>query len=215
MNTDIATTTITAVAGFATSLVTIALPVYLQNRQLKGRVSDLEGSVEQVGRGLAVGYYFNFIEPVCRLLQDVDITVLLQDTDEKGERKQAKFAKDDVRISVIYPAGLTGSQTDRCGDRLKGLSKGEIILGQQRRNFSITYAILLRDGKPNLQICDVAKPTTALKNYLETFENKNPGDPEWPDLAERGLKSFFDTIKNLCERAQGAGVNQLLFDPVN
>ena len=212
MNTDIVTTSITAIGGFVTSLVTVALPIYLQKQQLKTRVTELEGSVEQVARGLAVGYYFNFIEPVCRLLQDVDITVQLE---ENGERKQVKFVKDDVRISIIYPAGLTGSQTDRCGDRIKGLGKGEIILGQQRRNFAITYAIVLRNDKQTLQIRDVAKPTTALKNYIETFENKNPGDAEWPELAERGLKSFFDTIKNLCQRAQGAGVYQLMFDPVN
>ena len=72
---------ITGVVAVLTTLITVWLPIRQKNKELKVQNDDLNKKVEHMAStGVAIGYYFNFIEMVYKVIAESK-TIKLEITD--------------------------------------------------------------------------------------------------------------------------------------
>ena len=212
---------ITGVVSVITTLITVWLPIRQKNKELKLQNRDLKKKVEHMAStGVAIGYYFNFIEMLYKVM-DESKTIKLEIYDaNKGITKTQEFDSNKVRMEVILPRSLDGSSFVAAAAVRDAYKKGDIVRVGNKRNFGINYSI--HDNNSLLAV-DMPGPLSAVEKYLKTLPDFN--DTIDPDSGKYVVKSdseayrkrqieeinnFITTIKKLIEDNRYA-INKVTF----
>jgi hypothetical protein len=166
--------------------------------------------------GLAVGYYYNFLEPVSSAMNCAELELF---SEVKGSvpqqfKSEGKFKLDDVRVQIIVPSKLTASAFQRCQEEFNSMCKGFLFLPQNKRYYGINYSMTKLDSRSELQIVDLARPIMAAKRYYEDIVKLDTSDDlntEWLKTQVAEIKAFKESLCRLQKRGYGALVNKLDF----
>ena len=159
--------------------------------------------------GLAVGYYYNFLDVIGRQLSTGSVTL----NQGASDGSETNFDLAATRIQIIVPERLDGSAFERCVAEFDRSLKGAVYLNEQRRNYGINYLVVDLAGSKQLTIIDLARPAMALKRYYEdvvhidTYSGGN--DAHWRELQKAELAAFAETLKRLQERGYAQLANKL------
>jgi hypothetical protein len=163
-----------------------------------------------VSIGLAVGYYYNFLDPVSDVIERDELS--LYSTPAGGESRQ--FKSEDVRVLIILPGRLEVTAFQRCEEEFKALHKGFIYLSQNKRYYGINYALTELPGRTELAIVDLARPIMSAKRYYEDIvklDTHEEADEKWLKIQVAEITAFKETLRRLQKRGYGALVNKLDF----
>lgn len=172
------------------------------------RVGKRESDV--IAIGLAVGYFYNFLDPVSTLIES-DQFVIYSSKDDKTGRK---FAADDIRVQIIIPTRLDVATFKRCEDEFKTPFNGLIYLARNKRYYGINYVLNELPSKVELTIIDLARPIMSAKYYYENIVKLNTGDDtdeKWLKAQVAEITAFKETLRGLQKRGYGVLVNKLDF----
>lgn len=154
--------------------------------------------VTTITQGLAVGYFYNFLQDINAILEN-DIKVLFEDQTQKT------FSRDQVEIQLVIPKRLNAASIRHARDSIKGERQADIM--RPGRNFKINYA-LENDGA-KLIIKDLIRASFSIKEYMEQYLKLDPDTEEWRSLETQPLNKFRQTIELLCNKSQGVAINQV------
>ncbi len=159
--------------------------------------------------GLAVGYYYNFLEPLSSEINRDEFTI---SASKDGDNKRM-FPAEDVRVQIIIPGKLDVFAFDRCETDFKTLHKGFIYLRQQKRYYGINYSLTTLPSKVQLTIVDLARPVMSIKRYYEDILQLDTTDSEsnWMKIQSAEILAFKESVRRLQSRGYGALVNKLDF----
>ena len=195
------------VTGVATVLAAV-VPLLIQNLKLRRRLQD----APTVARGLAVGYFHNFLRPVSELLNQATLEVKF-DPNEKRIKSPAgaacKFASKQVEIVLIVPKRLSAATLNHATDEARLSQQAEIVRPGANRGFTVNYDLLERGGQMILVIRDLVRPYFAIKYYAEDYLKMDQDSESWRNLEVESLAEFRQTIERLRTKAEGVGINQI------
>jgi hypothetical protein len=160
--------------------------------------------------GLAVGYYYNFLDPVSAVIERDDFSLYF--SPDGGKTRQ--FNSEDIRVQIIVPGRLDVHAFQRCEDEFKGLNKGFVYLSQNKRYYGINYALTELPSKTELTIIDLARPIMSAKRYyedilkLDTYKETNE---KWMKIQVAEITAFKESLRRLQKRGYGGLVNKLDF----
>jgi hypothetical protein len=221
MDITILVAVITGVASILTTLITVWLPIRQKNKELKVQNQELKTKVEHMAStGVAIGYYFNFIEVVYKVI-DESKTIQLEIYDEnKNIAETREFESDKVRMEIIIPRSLDGSSFVAAATTLDSYKKGDILRVGNKRNFGINYSI--QDNNVLVAV-DMPSPLSAVEKFLKTLPDFNDTiDPESGKYVIKSdseayrkrqieeIENFIKTIKKLIEDNRYA-INKVAF----
>lgn len=160
--------------------------------------------------GLAVGYYYNFLDPVSSVIERDEFELYSSPTDASPR----KFQSEEVRVEVIIPSRLEVEAFQRCENEFKATNRGFIFLSQNKRYYGVNYTLTELPGKSMLTIVDLARPIMATKRYYEDLlkqDTHDDTDEKWMKSQIAEITAFKETIRRLQKRGYGALVNKLDF----
>lgn len=160
--------------------------------------------------GLAVGYYYNFLDPVSAVIERDEFS--LYSTPTGGDARQ--FQSENVRVQLIVPGRLDVNSFQRCEDEFKGLHKGFIFLSQNKRYYGINYVLTELPSKTELTIVDLARPIMSAKRYYEDIaklDTYKDTDEKWMKIQVAEITAFKESLRRLQKRGYGGLVNKLDF----
>jgi hypothetical protein len=162
-----------------------------------------------VSPGLALGYFYNFLDPVSGVIRRDEFSLYLSPM----EGESAKFRSEDVRLQIIVPERLDVSSFERCESEFKELQKGFIYLSENKRFYGINYSTTKLATRSELMIVDLARPLMAVKRYYEDIIklDTDPESSEWMKIQIAERTAFKETLRGLQRRGYGALVNRLDF----
>ena len=200
MNKDI----VVAMIGAAGAVLAAAVPLLIQNIRLRRRLQD----APTVARGLAVGYFHNFLRPISQLLGNAALEVKF-DSKEQRIKSQAQFSSKQVELVLIIPKRLSAASINHATDEARLSQQAEILRPGSNRGFTVNYDLLERGGQKILVIRDVVKPYFAIKYYAEDYLKMDQDSEPWRELEIETLAEFRRTIERLRMKAEGVGINQI------
>jgi len=201
---------ITGVVSVGTTLITVWLPIHQKNKELNVQNVLLKKKVEHMAStGVAIGYYFNFIEMIYKII-DESKTIKLEIPEGNNETtKIQEFDSDKVRMEIILPRSLDGSSFVAAAAIRDSYKKGDIVRVGNKRNFGINYSIQDND---TLLAIDMPGPLSAVEKYLKTLPDfSDTIDPETGKYIIKSdseayrkrqieeIENFIRTIKKLIE----------------
>jgi hypothetical protein len=160
--------------------------------------------------GLAVGYYYNFLDPVSAVIERDEFELFSSPTG--GESRQ--FRSENVRVQIIIPARLDVHAFQRCEEEFKALHKGAVYLSQNKRYYGVNYALTELPSKAELTLVDLARPIMSAKRYyedivkLDTYQEANE---KWLKIQVAEIAAFKESLRRLQKRGYGGLVNKLDF----
>ncbi|HXG47942.1 MAG TPA: STING domain-containing protein [Methylomirabilota bacterium] len=160
--------------------------------------------------GLAVGYYYNFLDPVSGVIKRDEFQ--LYASPAGGESRT--FSSENVRVQIILPARLDVHAFQRCEEEFKALHRGAVLLKENNRYYGVNYALTELPGRTELTIVDLARPIMAAKRYyediakLDTHEETNE---KWLKIQVAEITAFKESLRRLQKRGYGGLVNKLDF----
>lgn len=160
--------------------------------------------------GLAVGYYYNFLDPVSGEIDRDELELYSSPTDTSPK----KYKAQDVRVQIIIPSRLDVQAFQRCEEEFKATHKGFIFLRQNKRYYGINYALTELPTKSELTIIDLARPIMSAKRYYEDIlkqDTHDDSDEKWVKSQIAEITAFKEAIRRLQKRGYGALVNKLDF----
>lgn len=163
-----------------------------------------------VSVGLAVGYYYNFLDPVSGVIERDELELYSSPTDTSPK----KFQAEDVRVQIIIPTRLDVQAFQRCEDEFKATHKGFVFLRQNKRYYGINYTLTELPNKSELTIIDLARPIMSAKRYYEDIlrlDTSSDTDEKWVKSQIAEITAFKEAIRRLQKRGYGALVNKLDF----
>jgi hypothetical protein len=173
-----------------------------------------------VSIGLAVGYFYNFLDPVNSVIQDDDFTLFQpaeNDAPLSLESPKTKFDSENVNMQVIIPKRLDVEAFKACEDEFRPYSKGFIYLKRNKRFYGVNYFLAQIGKNQRLTIVDLARPAMAIKRYYEEILGMKTyveGDEKWFKIQLTELAAFRESLKNLQKLGYGVLVNKLSFSEV-
>ncbi len=172
------------------------------------RVGNHESDV--IAIGLAVGYFYNFLDPVSALIESDQFVIFSSAEDKVGR----KFEADDIQVQIIIPSRLDVATFGRCEAEFKTPFKGLIYLARNKRYYGINYELKELPGKTHLTIVDLARPIMSAKQYYENIVKLDTGsdtDEKWLKTQVAEITAFKETLRGLQKRGYGVLVNKLDF----
>ncbi len=160
--------------------------------------------------GLAVGYYYNFLDPVSGVIERDELEIYSSPTDASPK----KFQSENVRVQIIIPSRLDVQAFQRCEEEFKATQKGFIFLNQNKRYYGVNYALTELPTKSELTIIDLARPIMSAKRYYEDIlkqDTHDDTDEKWLKSQLSEITAFKEAIRRLQKRGYGALVNKLDF----
>jgi Prokaryotic STING domain len=160
--------------------------------------------------GLAVGYYYNFLDPVSGVIER-DEFELFDSPDSPASRK---FLSPDIRVEIILPSRLSVEAFQRCEQEFSETHKGFVFLRQQNRYYGINYILVERPSGTSLTIIDLARPLMSTKRYYEDIlkeDTHDETDNKWIKWQAAEIAAFKESIRRLQKRGYGGLVNKLDF----
>lgn len=173
-----------------------------------------------VSIGLAVGYFYNFLDPLNNVLVvnalDLYTTPELESKEEGVLAPKKTFELEDVHVEIIIPKRLDPEARLACDSVFRQYDKGFFDMKQNKRFYGINYFTSTVGGKEKLTIVDLARPAFAAQRFYEdvlgqrTFKN----DEKWYTTQLSELAAFKQTVINLSRLGNGVLVNRLSFKEV-
>lgn len=160
--------------------------------------------------GLAVGYYYNFLDPVSGVIERDELELYSSSTDPAPRKFEAK----DVKVEIIIPSRLDVYAFQRCEDEFKNTQKGFIFLRQNKRYYGVNYEVKESTATGQLIIVDLARPIMSAKRYYEDILKQDTHDDtneKWVKSQIAEITAFKEAIRRLQKRGYGALVNKLDF----
>ena len=160
--------------------------------------------------GLAVGYYYNFLDPISGVIERDELALYSSPTDTSPK----KFKSEDVRVQIIIPSRLNVEAFKRCEAEFKSTHKGFIYLSQNKRYYGVNYTMTELSTKSELTIVDLARPIMSTKRYYEDIlkqDTHDDTDKKWMKIQAAEITAFKEAIRRLQKRGYGALVNKLDF----
>lgn len=171
------------------------IPFLTENQKSNSKLDE----VTTITQGLAVGYFYNFLQVINAMLEHNIIKVRFEDQTQKT------FSRDQVDILLVIPKRLNAASINHAKDSIRGERQADII--RPGRDFKINYA-LQNDGA-KLIIKDLVRPCFTIKEYMEQYLKLDPDTEEWRSLETQPLNKFRQTIEGLCNKSQGVAINQV------
>lgn len=158
-----------------------------------------------VSRGLATGYYYNFIKDI---FEEESITVITKDGTEHI------YMTDSITLDIILPSKLTEAAIKLA----RNYETRDTNEGQIRRGTKRPFPIHFQGDSKKLRIIDMAGPINALALYIDNLPRYKDTDG---DTTSRLLKkqssereNFKKTIISLY-RSKGFGEGKISFKDEN
>jgi len=166
-----------------------------------------------VGVGLAVGYFYNFLDPVSQAIdrEEFEIYSQTENSEPPQFRSEGQFTSEKTLVQIIVPKRLNVEAFKRCEAEFKDKSKGFLFLPQNKRYYGVNY---FTPSAGELTIIDLARPIMAAKRYYEDIlklDTHNESDERWLKIQQAELTAFKESLRRLQARGYGALVNQLDF----
>jgi hypothetical protein len=198
-------------------LMSVALGAAALAEKLVNRMFDAPKKVAEptlFAPGLAVGYYFNFLDVVARQLEVGKIK--LSESADAGDKPgpETEFDLANTNIQIIMPAYLRGESFQRCSEEFSQTLRGSIYLNAQGRYYGINYRVFKAGDAKKLTIVDLARPAMVLKRCYEDMvrnidTDPNSKDGRWRDLQQLKLAAFETTIRKMQARGYEILANKL------
>lgn len=163
-----------------------------------------------IATGLAVGYYYNFLDPVSGEIERDELELYSSPKDPAPRRFEAK----DVKVEIIIPSRLDVNAFQRCEDEFRNTEKGFIFLRQNKRYYGVNYEVRGSAATGQLIIVDLARPIMSAKRYYEDILKQDTHDDtnqKWLKNQIAEITAFKEAIRRLQKRGYGALVNKLDF----
>lgn len=163
-----------------------------------------------VSVGLAVGYYYNFLDPVSGVIERDELELYSSPNDKSPNR----YSSDQTRVQIIIPNRLDVAIFQRCELEFKNTDKGFIYLRQNKRYYGINYSLSVTSSNSTLTIVDLARPIMSTKRYYEDIlkqDTHDDTDEKWIKSQIAEITAFKEAIRRLQKRGYGALVNKLDF----
>jgi hypothetical protein len=206
---------ITAVASIIGTVLAAVVPLFIQNRSLKRRLEE----APTIARGLAVGYFHNFLRPVSSILKESTLEVRFAPEEtrippEAGTSKRVRnFSSQQVEIVLIVPKRLSAAAISHATDEAKlgkaEIRQAEILRPGAQRGFTVNYDLLERGGQTILVIRDLVKPYSAIKYYAEDYLRMDQDSDRWRKMEQDATSEFRQTMERLRNQGEGVGINQI------
>ncbi|MEP7142066.1 MAG: STING domain-containing protein [Ferruginibacter sp.] len=169
-----------------------------------------------VSIGLAVGYFYNFLDQVSSAIQDDELS-LYQPSENNAlvalESSKITYEGENVNMQVIIPKRLDVEAFKVCEDEFKQYSKGFIYLKRNKRFYGINYFTAQVGKNQRLTIVDLARPVMAVKRYYEEILGiKTYADNKWLTTQLSEISAFKESLRNLQKLGYGVLVNKLSFN---
>ena len=203
-------TIVTALASITGTVLAAVVPLLIKNRTLKRRLEE----APTVARGLAVGYFHNFLRPVSSLLNESTLDVRFGPGEKRiapssgSSERVCKFSNKQIEIVLIVPKRLSAAAINHATEEAK-LSQADILRPGSNRPFAVNYDLVEREGETLLVIKDLVRPYFAIKYYAEDYLKMDQDSDRWRKLEVDTLSEFRKTIDRLRDKAEGVGVNQI------
>jgi len=209
--TEIITTAIASIIG---TVLAAVVPLLIQNRTLKRTLRE----APTVARGLAVGYFYNFLSEVDSRLKQGTLIIRFPSDEHRvaispdSTERVCKFSSNQIEIILIVPKRLTAAAFTHSREKAK-LPEAEILRpgDEGGRGFKINYQLSERDGQFTLLITDLVRPYFAIKRYAEDYLNMDQDSEPWRQLEQDTLPEFRNTVERLRNIGDGVGINQILW----
>ena len=190
----------------------IAVGINVVNRFFQEKTKKKE---DLVSVGLAVGYFYNFLEPLNNVLANEAFKLYKPagNNNLTVDSPHTSYNIDDVNVEVIIPKRLDVEAKVACENEFKNSDKGFFYLPQNNRFYGINYLASKANNKERLIIVDFARPSLAAKRFYEeilgirTFNN----DEKWMTAQISELAAFKQSLTNLQKLGYGVLVNKLHF----
>lgn len=172
--------------------------------------ANFEKKEELVSPGVAVGYFYNFIDPMSQLIEMDHLEVFK----DEGDGTSQKFKSADVRLQVIVPKQLSVTAFKNCENEFGSHTRGKVNLARNKRIYGINY---FTDTQGRITIVDLARPIMSVKRFYEDIQRintSNETDTEWLKTQLAEITAFKETLNNLQKRGYGTLVNQLYYNDI-
>jgi hypothetical protein len=161
--------------------------------------------------GLAVGYFYNFLNVISGVIRRNQLTLY----EKTGDKDGRHFARETVGVQVILPARLHVAAYERCEDEFRQTKKSFLLLEEEQgRMYGINYNLVQRGDKPGIIIVDLARPLMSVKRFYEEilhYPTHDDADAKWIKAQKSEIIAFKETLVQLQKRGCGALVNRLAF----
>jgi len=167
-----------------------------------------------VAVGLAVGYFYNFLDPVSSAIDrdQFEIYSAIEGSNPPQFRSEGQFQSERTLVQIIIPGRLSVEAFKRCESEFKGMKKGFLFLPQHKRYYGVNYST--SSSGDALTIIDLARPIMSAKRYYEDIaklDTHNELDEKWLKIQLVEITAFKESLRRLQKRGYGALVNQLDF----
>jgi hypothetical protein len=206
---------ITAVASIIGTVLAAVVPLLIQNRSLKRRLEE----APTIARGLAVGYFHNFLRPVSSILKESTLEVRFAPEETRIPpqadplKRVRNFSSQQVEIVLIVPKRLSAAAISHATEEAKlgqtEIRQAEILRPGAQRGFTVNYDLLERGGQTILVIRDLVKPYSAIKYYAEDYLRMDQDSDRWRKMEQDATSEFRQTIERLRNQGEGVGINQI------
>jgi hypothetical protein len=194
--------------GPTVGALAVALPGWIKERRTRQRLDD----PAIVARGLAIGYFQNFLGPVGSQLNQAGLVIDFGDGFREipsiTSRRQV-FYKSDVDVVLIVPETLSANAINRSIDSQPQRQAEVITANADDRGRKVKYELTERLGKTVLVIKDLVRPCFALKYYAEDQLGLEPDSDQWRRFATAALAEFKRTIDEQLKKGAGTGIRNL------
>lgn len=159
--------------------------------------------------GVAVGYFYNFLDPVSRVIKGDDFQ-LYTSPDDKAPQI---FESDQISVQIVMPQKLDVFAFENCEKEFKKYNKGFIYLKENNRYYGINYCLTQLAKQSEITIIDLARPLMSVKRYYEDILKMETDERnlKWLKVQTAEVTAFRESLIRLQKRGYGALVNKLDF----
>jgi hypothetical protein len=196
----IASVVITAIATITGAYITAIAPLKKENNILEQRLTD----PTSVARGLATGYFYNFLYHIDVQLKASGVLVRFDENENQIKFKplpaprEYRFTKDQVEIILIVPGHLNKEAIELATAEVKA-NKAELIVPGYHRKFMIKYE--LKQSGTILVITDLVSPYIATRYIASGSLKISEGSDASRKFERETLDEFKKTIDDLIANA--------------
>lgn len=164
--------------------------------------SHKKQETDLISIGLAVGYYYNFLDPVSSAIDrdEMELFSAVKGSEPPQFKSEGKFKSEDVRVQIIVPEQLAVSAFQKCEEEFKALCKGFLSLPQNKRYCCVKYSMTKLDSRTELQIVGLARPIMSAKRYYEDIVKLDTHDDlnkQWLKIQAVEIRAFKESLVRL------------------
>jgi hypothetical protein len=177
--------------------------------------SNRNRNSQLVSISLAVGYYYNFIDPLFASFEGDKSRLysMVRDTDPPQFRSKGEIKLADVRMQIIIPTRLDDNLFARCEDDFSACKKGFFYSPPHKRYLGVNYSVRKVGDRRETTIIDLARTVMAVKRYYEDFgklDTRKETD-RWSKIQAAELAAFKESLRWFLSHGSSKWANKLDF----